>query len=190
MQRRYRKFVLGMYRSLRHPRELRQSRVKRWLSQHFVDKAVWKPTRHTFAGGIAVGAFVMMLIIPGQMPVAIALAALLRVNIPVAIVVSWIVNPVTMPPTAWLEIEFGNWLTHFFGFGTPPPLEWTQIKDMFQQSPTYWEFAKQLQPWTTSLYVGGVVAGLILSPVGYALSFLLWDLILMVTHRREKNAAT
>ena len=95
MQRRYRKFVLSLYRKFRHPRVLKNNRFRRWFARHFLDKTVWKPTRHTFAGGIAVGAFAMMLVIPGQMGVAFALAALLRVNIPIAMLVTWITNPVT-----------------------------------------------------------------------------------------------
>jgi len=187
MQKRYRRFVLSLYRSLRHPKHLRESRVKRWLAQHFVDKAVWRPTRHTLAGGAAVGAFVMVLIIPGQMPLAIALAALFRVNIPAAIVMSWIGNPVTFPFMAWLEIEFGNWLIHLLGLGIPPALEWDQIKEMFRQAPSLWDFAKQIRPWMLSLYVGGVVAGLVFIPVCYAISYVLWDLLLLFTHRRDKK---
>jgi uncharacterized protein len=189
MQERYRKTVLSLYRSLRHPRELRQSAAKRWLAQHFVDKAVWRPTRHSFAGGVAVGAFVMMLVIPGQMPVAILLAALLRVNIPIAVIVSWLVNPFTVVPVAWLEIEFGNWLTHLVGIGTPPALGWDELKAMFNDASGFWNFARQLNPWAASLYIGGVVSGLLLAPIGYALSFVFWDLILLVTHRRNKKDA-
>ena len=72
MQRHYRRIVFRLYRRFRHPRILKRNRFMHWFARHFLDKTVWKPTRHTFAGGLAVGLFVMMLVIPGQMPLAIA----------------------------------------------------------------------------------------------------------------------
>lgn len=187
MYRRYRKIVLNIYRKLRHPRRLKNNRLLRWFSRHFLDKTVWKPTRHTFAGGLAVGIFVMSLIIPGQMPVAIVIAAVLRVNIPIAIMACWITNPVTMAPAAWWEIEVGNWIMHSLGIGNPPSLDWQVLKQQLQGADSFMDFIRIFKPWTASVYLGGVVTGAVLAPIGYALSYLLWDLILMMTHRREKR---
>ena len=187
MQRQYRKIVLKLYRQFRHPRHLKKNRVKRWLARHFLDKTVWKPTRHTFGGGLAIGLFVMMLIIPGQTPLAILLAALLRVNIPIAVIITWIVNPVTVAPTAWVEIEMGNWLCQFFGIATPPSLGWDELKTMYNDSPDIWAFGSLLKPWAVSLYLGAIVSGTAFALAGYALAFLLWDWILLLTHRRGKE---
>jgi uncharacterized protein (DUF2062 family) len=190
MQKRYRKFVLAMYRKFRHPRVLKQNRFRRWFARHFLDKTVWKPTRHTFAGGVAVGAFAMMLVIPGQMGLAFVLAALLRVNIPIAMLVTWITNPVTMPPVAWWEIEFGNWVITALGLGNPPPLGWHDLKEMLGQIMNdytrYRDVLAHFKPWVASLYVGAVLLGLIIAPVCYALSYMFWDVILMLTHRRVR----
>lgn len=190
MQRHYRRIVFRLYRRFRHPRMLKNNRFMRWFARHFLDKTVWKPTRHTFAGGLAVGLWVMMLVIPGQMPLAALIAALLRVNIPIAIIACWITNPVTMAPVAWWEIEFGNWFIRLLGLGTPPPLDWQELKAMLQMvesASTLWDFFIKLKPWTASLYLGGTVLGAMLAPVGYALSYLLWDVMLTLTHRRVKD---
>jgi uncharacterized protein (DUF2062 family) len=190
MQRHYRRIVIRLYRRFRHPRLLKNSRGMRWFARHFLDKSVWRPTRHTFAGGLAVGLFVMMLVIPGQMPLALLIAALLRVNIPIAVVACWVTNPVTMAPVAWWEVEFGNWLIRLTGLGDPPPLGWHEIKamtEMVSSWSTLWEFFAKLKPWAGSLYLGGVVLGGLLAPVGYAVSYLLWDLLLTLTHRRVKD---
>jgi hypothetical protein len=190
MQRRYRKFVLKLYRRFRHPRVLKNNRFRRWATRHFLDKTVWKPTRHTFAGGIAVGVFAMMLVIPGQMGVAFVLAALLRVNIPIAMLMTWVTNPVTMPPVAWWEIEFGNWFITVLGLGNPPPLDWQDLKEMLKSLMSDFsslgEVFRRFRPWIASLYVGGVALGVILAPVGYVLSYMLWDVMLILTHRRVK----
>jgi uncharacterized protein (DUF2062 family) len=186
----YRRFVLRLYRRFRHPRILKTNRFMRWFARHFLDKTVWKPTRHTFAGGLAIGLFVMMLVIPGQMPLALLLAALLRVNIPIAVITCWITNPVTMAPVAWWEIEFGNLIIRATGLGDPPPLDWHELKEMLQMVSgwnTLWDFFAKLKPWAGSLYLGGAALGALMAPVGYALSYLLWDVMLMVTHRRPKD---
>lgn len=186
MQRYYRKLVFNFYRRFRHPRHLKNNRLLRWFSRHFLDKTVWKPTRHTFAGGLAVGLFVMSLLIPGQMPVAVVIAALLRVNIPIAIMACWITNPVTMAPAAWWEIELGSWIMRTVGLGTPPTLEWEVLKQQLHVAHNFMDYYHIFKPWAGSVYIGGVVAGGILAPIGYALSYLLWDLMLLMTHRREK----
>ena len=187
MHRHYRRIVLRLYKRFRHPRRLKQNRLMAWFALHFLDKKVWKPTRHTFAGGLAIGLFVNMLIIPGQMPLAAILAALFRVNIPIAIVACWISNPVTMPPIAWWEIEFGNWLCHTLGLGSPPPLDWKDLKALMANATGFGNFFAQLKPWAASLYIGGSVAGVVLGLSGYALAFALWDMLLTLTHRRVKE---
>lgn len=187
MHRHYRRVVLRLYRRFRHPRMLKQNRFMRWFARHFLDKTVWKPTRHTFAGGLAVGLFVMMLVIPGQMPLAILIAAVLRVNIPIAIVACWITNPVTMAPAAWWEIEFGNWLLRTLHLGNPPTLDWHDLNEMVRNATGLKDLFMKLKPWIASLYVGGSVLGAMLAPIGYALSFLLWDVMLTLTHRRVKE---
>jgi len=155
MQRHYRRLVLRLYRRLRHPKHLKASRIMRWFAKHFLDKKVWRPTRHTFAGGLAIGLFVNMIIIPGQMPLAAVAAALFRVNIPIAIIACWISNPVTMAPIAWWEIEFGNWLCQVFRLGNPPPLEWRDLKEIFGEATGFGNFFTLLRPWVASLYLGG-----------------------------------
>jgi uncharacterized protein (DUF2062 family) len=169
---------------------LKSNRFMKWFARHFLDKTVWRPTRHTFAGGLAVGLFVMMLIIPGQMPLALLLAAIFRVNIPIAVVACWVTNPVTMAPVAWWEVEFGNWLIRLTGLGDPPPLGWQDLKamlDLVSGWSTLWDFFAKLKPWAGSLYLGGIVLGGLLAPVGYALSYLMWDVLLTLTHRRVKD---
>lgn len=187
MHRHYRRIVLRLYKRFRHPRRLKQSRLMRWFARHFLDKTVWKPTRHSFAGGLAIGLFVNMLIIPGQMPLAALLAALFRVNIPIAIIACWVSNPVTMAPIAWWEIEFGNWLSHALHLGNPPPLDWKDLKQLLEEATGFKDFFVRLKPWAASLYLGGSVAGVILGLAGYAVAFALWDFLLTLTHRRVKD---
>lgn len=186
MHRRYRKFVLQLYRRLRHPRILKQSRVMRWFAKHFLAKDVWRPTRHSLAGGTGVGLLVSALLIPGQMPLAAFLCGVLRVNIPIAMVMCWLSNPVTFAPIAWWEISLGNWMMEVMDLGEVVPLRWSQLTAMVREAESVWGFFESLRPWAMALYIGGSVAGLMAGVVGYVLVFLIWDAVLMVLHWRRK----
>ena len=68
--------------------------------------------------------------------------------------------------------------------------DWQELKGMFELVKgwaTLWDFFAKLQPWAGSLYLGGVILGVLLAPAGYALSYLLWDVLLTLTHRRVKD---
>jgi hypothetical protein len=45
----------------------------------------------------------------------------------------------------------------------------------------------KLKPWAGSLYLGGTVLGALMAPVAYALAYLLWDVMLTLTHRRVRD---
>jgi len=187
MQRQYRKFVLQLYRRLRHPRKLKQSRVLRWFATHFLDKSVWRPSRHGLAGGAAVGVFISSLLLPGQMPAAAFLCGMLRLNIPIAIVMCWISNPLTFAPVAWWEINLGNWIMDALNMGHPIPLSWHELTNMARQAENLWGFFDDVRPWGYSLYLGGTVAGLVLAPITYAIVFLLWDMAWGLSHKNKTD---
>lgn len=162
----FRKSVFKTYRFLKHPRRLKTNSLLRWFSRHFLNKRVWKPNQHTFAGGMAVGCFVTLQLIPGQMPLAVILAAAFRVNIPIALVVCWLSNPATFVPIGMLEKEIGEWLLSFVG---DPSVTWLASLD--NQS-----IARGLA-YARFMYTGGLVTGAILAPVSYVVTYALWALV-------------
>ncbi|MCB1226338.1 MAG: DUF2062 domain-containing protein [Verrucomicrobiales bacterium] len=165
-----RRAVFRMYRRLKHPRHLKKRPVMRWFARHFLDQAVWRPCQATFAGGVAVGCFVGMQLIPGQMPLAVVLSALFRVNIPVAVVVSWLSNPLTFAPIGYAELQFGRWLMSLMS---------GKFEAMMEVANE--DVRRGLQA-AQEMYLGGVVSGLLLAPVGYAASWFGWTGIAKLLH--------
>lgn len=159
-----RRAIFRTYRRLKHPKHLKNSAALRWFAQHFLDKYVWRPTQHTMSGGMGVGVFVGMQLLPGQMPLAIILAALLRFNIPTAVAVSWLSNPVTFVPIGALEKRIGDWVLSWYGNPTIGAIE--QVAN--EHVATGMKFAQ-------SMYLGGIVLGLALIPVAYAITWLSWE---------------
>lgn len=195
----FRKTVFKTYRLFKHPRRLKQNRFLRWFSRHFLDKTVWKPTQHTLAGGMAVGFFVMMQLVPGQMFFATVLAAVLRVNIPVAIAACWITNPVTMVPAAIAQIALGNWILALFGHQTAPVPDFDSAQ-RFMSFVWHWLTGggsvteapfgtATVFSWIKSMLLGGGVGGVAMAALAYVVSWLLWAMASRARARRRHAAA-
>jgi uncharacterized protein len=197
-QRLFRRTVFKSYRWAKHPRKLKNSPVRRWIALHFLSKTVWKPTQHTLAGGLALGMFCMVHLIPGQMPLAAVLAALFRVNIPIAIMACWISNPFTFVPLIWAQEKIGSavlpYMPYFMRNGLHGFVAWllrvfesfpAKIKDMVGE-----EMLAKGAEFLTSMYLGGILIGLALIPISYAVSWLTWEVFArMNAWRIAKHAA-
>jgi uncharacterized protein (DUF2062 family) len=174
----FRRTVFRTYRLLKHPRLLKASASRRWFARHFLDKRVWKPTQHTLAGGVAVGLLVSMQLLPMQMPAAAILAAVFRVNIPVAIAMCWLSNPVTIPALVPLEYALGKSVLSWISSvpATPFPRE---LPHSLAES---WLTLKEHAP---VMLFGGLLLGGALAPVGYAVTFASWRGLQSWTRRRR-----
>lgn len=161
----FRRSVFKTYRFLKHPRKLKRSPTMRWFARHFLNKRVWKPTQHTFAGGMAVGMFVTVQLLPIQMPSAAILAAIFRVNIPIAIALCWASNPATLVPIAWVENGVGTWVMHHFG--DPTVLATAAIVKEPAAMEKGIAFAK-------AMFLGGIFVGGALAPISYITSYITW----------------
>ena len=159
----FRKSLFKTYRYLKHPRRLKGNSLLRWFSRHFLDKRVWKPTQHTLAGGVAIGCFVTVQLIPVQMPLAVLLSAAFRVNIPIALILCWLSNPATLVPIGVGEYQLGHWILERIG---DPGTTWIAAIE-------HENLAKALA-YARYMYTGGLVVGTVLAPLGYCLAWALW----------------
>lgn len=172
----FRRSVFRTYRFFKHPRKLKTRPVMRWFARHFLDKRVWRPTQHTFAGGVSIGAFITLQLLPIQMPSAAILAAIFRVNIPIAIILCWISNPVTFAVLVPLEYQVGKWALAFLTEVPSTPFPTKFPHDMAGM----WLALKEHTP---VMLFGGVILGAVLAPVSYMLSYVIWGGI----ERRRKH---
>lgn len=72
---------------------------------------LWHLHRRSAAGGVAVGLFCGLIPGPLQMISAALLAAVLRVNLPVAVLTTLYTNPFTIVPLYVLAYELGAWVS-------------------------------------------------------------------------------
>ncbi|HRK15189.1 MAG TPA: DUF2062 domain-containing protein [Prosthecobacter sp.] len=175
----FRRSMFRTYRFLKHPRKLKSNAAMRWFARHFLDKRVWRPTQHTLAGGAAVGLFICMQFLPVQMPFAVIVAAIFRVNIPIALAMCWLTNPLTMPPLIPLEYAVGKWVLSWFSAVPATPFP-TELPESLAGT---WLALKEHTP---VMFFGGVIIGGLLAPAGYIITWMSWD---KLHHLRQRKTA-
>ncbi len=91
-------------------RHVRGPWLHRLLGDRLFTPELWRPTREGVARGAATGLFWAMMPIPFQMLPSGITAFFLRFNLPTAISVVWITNPVTWPFILYWQYRLGAWL--------------------------------------------------------------------------------
>jgi hypothetical protein len=125
------------------------------------DPNLWGIRRRSVVPAFSLGIFVAFLPFPGHMIMAALLALVLRVNIPVAAVSTWVTNPVTMGPLYYLAYEVGSDLLR----RTPRPFEFELSFE--------WLIDGFVHIWEP-LLLGCVLLGALSSLLGYVALDLLW----------------
>lgn len=161
---------------LRHmPRvkHIRGTWLHRRLGDRLFDPHLWHPTRQRFAAGLAVGAFFAMMPAPLQMVAAALIAYITRVNIPAAIVGTWISNPFTFPLCIYAQYRLGCFL-----IGSHP-----------SDAPTH-DLIATLKHAPVPFIVGVLPSATLLAIIVYPVTLLVWDFVtarLAAHHRRHHS---
>jgi uncharacterized protein (DUF2062 family) len=146
-----------------------------WLfkhaSAHLMHPKLWRLDRRSVARATGVGLCVAFLPIP-QLVTIVGLAIWLRINLPVALAMVLVTNPLTLVPAFYMNYLVGAWLLR-----TPPwqaPAELT-LGLLIDQLDTIW----------LPLYTGSLVVGAGLGLVGMLLVDYAWQR--HVRHQRRKK---
>ena len=167
MRRHLRKVVPGE----RHIR--RNEFLGRVFGKLLFDTDLWHLNRASVAAAVSVGLFMAWVPAPFQMILAAGVAIAIRCNLPVAIALVWISNPVTAAPLFYGAYELGGWLLDV------PPVD-LQIDISVQ-----WllhEFGRVWEP----LLLGCFVMGLVCAILGHVAIRLVWRAHVMVSWRDRR----
>ena len=162
-------------RWLPDPHKIVESRAIRWMGPILRDPNLFHINRTSISASFFIGLFCAFLPIPGQTIVAAMLALLFRTNLPVAIALIWVSNPLTFPPIFLFSYKAGVWLLNQEAIPFSIELSWD------------WAVAQGHAIWLP-LLTGSLLCGLISGGIGYIVIQRLWRWK-VVTNWEARNKA-
>ncbi|MCG6871648.1 MAG: DUF2062 domain-containing protein [Gammaproteobacteria bacterium] len=135
---------------------IREHKHLRVFGGRLHDANLWHLNRHSVSGAVAVGLFAAYVPVPFEMVIAAFCAICFRVNLPIAVALVWISNPLTWVPMYGPAYLLGAWL-----LGTPS----VSFGEM-----TIAVLMERLVP----LWVGCLLFGVAFAALGYLTVQLFW----------------
>lgn len=158
--------------------EIKANPSLRFLGPLLNDPNLFHLNRYSVSMAFLVGVFLAFIPLPGQMPIAAIMALWVRCNLPIAVALVWITNPITIAPIFFATYELGVWLLDI-----PPAPHATKLMS--------WETLHNIKLATIwkPLLVGSLCAGSFFSLLSYGCMRFIWRMyvIFQWRHRREKR---
>lgn len=157
--------------------EFHKDRYLRLFGKLLHKPNLWHLNRDSVAVAVSVGLFMAFVPLPFQMLLAAGTAIALDCNLPIAVVMVWVTNPLTMPPMFFAAYKVGAWLLN-------EPSRVIEFELSF-----HWLIAK-LETIGVPLLLGCLVLGVASAIIGNVAVRVLWRLHVMRRwrERREKRA--
>ncbi len=93
------------------PEWVRKQKSLRFLGEWLHDPNIWHLNRNSVSKAAFIGLFMAFMPLPTQMILAAGAALLFRANLPVAVSLVWVSNPITMPAIFYLAYRVGIAIT-------------------------------------------------------------------------------
>ncbi len=156
----------------------REALSKRWFLRPFSallhDPALWASHRRSVLRALALGIFVGCLPLPFHMAIVAAIAVVLRINLVVGVLATWISNPLTVTPIFVAAYYLGAWM---LGQPTQPLTVELSLDWLLSGLANVW---KPL--WTGSLVIATLAAG-----ITYLVMDRIWRISLAYRFSRRRD---
>ena len=162
-----RKLLPGTHEIRRH------AFLRRVFGRLLLDPDLWHLGRASVARAVSIGLFMAWTPVPFQMVLAAGAALVARCNLPVAVAMVWVSNPVTVAPLFYAAHKLGEWLLD------RPPGDFRielSLRWLFEELGNVWE----------PLLLGCFVMGIASAIVGQILIRLVWRAHTMVSWRDRR----
>jgi len=163
-----------MIRKIFKKKQSGKSKIDAFLEKYNLPKGYLSINRRMITRGVWVGLFWGFIPMPMQMLAVMATTPFLRFNVPIAISMVWLSNPITMPPMYYMEYLTGNFILGREGIeNIELTLDWftTHMGDIF-----------------VPLYVGTAFYSIVVSSIVYVVLNRLWiTSVKSEKHQREKE---
>ena len=137
-----------------------KGKLDTFLDKYNLPRAYFNINRKMITRGVSVGLFWAFVPMPMQMLAVMAITPFFRFNVPIAIAMVWLSNPLTMPPMYYMEYLTGNFLLGREGIANIElTLDW---------------FSANMGDIFVPLYVGTAFYSIVVSSTVYILLNWLW----------------
>ncbi|HWH49747.1 MAG TPA: DUF2062 domain-containing protein [Burkholderiales bacterium] len=163
---------------------IRENRYIRFFGTALHHPNLWHLNRKSVAGGTAVGLFCGLVPGPLQMLSAALFAILFRVNLPVAVILTWYTNPFTIVPLYYIAYKLGMFVTGGNGQVLPGgdlDLLALPIRDWIPA--LYHWIAAMGRPFVLGLFL----LALILAVAGYLLAIAAWRVHVTLSWNKRRR---
>jgi len=130
-------------------------------------------SRRSVAGAIWIGLFIALLPVPGQTVLGFLLALMLRINVPIATVTTWVTNPITMGPVFYATYTLGRLILDMPPQSFEIELSWDWVAT---------NFIVIGKP----LLLGSFIAATLIASTGYVAVSVAWRLMVAARYRRRR----
>jgi len=96
-------------------------KLKSFIDKYKIPKEYLATNRKMISRGVLLGLFIAFIPMPMQMAAVLLFMPFFKFNVPVALAMCWLSNPVTMPPMYYMEYLTGSFLLGI----EPEPVELT-----------------------------------------------------------------
>lgn len=159
---------------LPNPEKFMQQKGLQFLGKRLHEPNLWHLNRQSVSIAFAIGLLVAWMPTFGQMAIAAVAAFYFKANLPIAVVLVWITNPVTMPIMFYFAYVLGLWT-----LGEPLPSEDFEF--------TLDGVISSLSGIGGPLLLGCLILGVISSVIGYYGIRLLWLYQVSKQWQQRKN---
>lgn len=156
------------------PESLQNHKHLRMFRRFLHRPNLWQLNRHTAPGAFAIGLLVAWIPMPFQMVLSAALAIFFNVNLPVAVALVWITNPLTMPVMFYGAYLLGAWV-----LGLP--------EQHFQFEASWQWIESSFTTIAPPFLLGCLIFGVIFSGLGYFIIRSLWRYSILVQWNKRKK---
>lgn len=126
--------------------------------QKYLTKESFSYQRKPILRSFLIGTYISFLPIPFQMLVILFFSVPFKANVPIAMSLAWITNPITMPFIFFVEYKIGNFIIN----GVP----------LFEFKETF--LVSNIPKYFLETFVGGSILGVFASVISYIFVFYMW----------------
>jgi uncharacterized protein len=147
------------------------------LGQTILQPRLWHISRRSLAGGLALGIFIAFTPTLGAHFILACLGSLVfRVNLPAAVVATFVMNPVTIPPFYYICFKLGDYLVHLL-----PEYHYPDVTDPVSFGKGVWHKYK-------ILWVGSLVMASFAACFTYVVTMVLYGMDIRSKRRKKLQA--